>query len=112
MGVLPCPHTRTLFGFHNLTVFPLGAYKCDVTIVHFRLLIEQSEDTLGTGKCHHDIVKLHRELVDWLPEALIIGKKTCELSERKSAISAQSKNTADDRAEHVADITDLCIDRH
>ena len=46
MGVLPCPHTRTLFGFHNLSVLLSGADKCDVAVVHFRLLIEQSEDTL------------------------------------------------------------------
>ena len=84
MGMLPCPHTGTLFGFNDLTVFFSGTHESDIAVVSFRFLVEQFKDTLRTGKRHDNIVELHTKLVDRLAEALIIGKETCKFSKSKA----------------------------
>ena len=84
MGMFPCPHTGALFGFDDLPVFFSGADECNITVIYFRLFVEQFKDSLRTGKRHDNIVELHTKLVDRLAEALIIGKETCKFSKSKA----------------------------
>ena len=111
MRMLPCPSSGTLFRLGELSIFFFCIDECYISFVEFRLLIHQTEDTVGTGKCHNDRVQLLADLVDRHVEALVESQEACQTAESKAADTVQCKGTADNSADHVAHISKLCVDR-
>ena len=77
----------------------------------FRLLVQQIEDSLRSGKCHYDCIDLHTDLVDWHVEVLVERQEARQTAQRESADISNRQYTTDDRTEHVADISKLRVDR-
>ena len=111
MRMLPCPSSGTLFRLGELSVFFFCIDECYISFVELRLLIHQTEDTVGTGKCHNNRVQLLADLVDRHVEALVESQEACQTAESKAADTVQCKGTADNSADHVAHISKLCVDR-
>ena len=71
MRMFPCPHARSLLALCDVSVGIF--FRIDesyITFVILRLLIDQVKDTLCTGKCHDDGVKLLCHLHERLCKAL------------------------------------------
>ena len=65
VGMLPGPDIGTLRAFLQRTVlFHFGVYQRHVALVRLRLLIQQSEEPVRSGKTHNDHVDLVRHLAD------------------------------------------------
>ena len=77
-----------------------------------RLLIQQSEDAVRAREGHDDRVELHGDLVDRHREALVKCKEGRQLTDRQASVPVNCQRTADDRADDIAQISQLCIDRH
>lgn len=70
------------------------------------------EDTIRAGQRHYDRVQLLTDLRNRLRKVLIQRHKRHQSTKRQSAIALQCKNRADHRAKHVADISQIGINRH
>ena len=111
MLVCPRPESGTLLTWHKLSIFALCIHKLDIALVHFRLLVQQIEDSLRSGKCHYDCIDLHTDLVDRHVEVLVKGQEARQSAQRESADISDCQHAADDCTEHVADISKLRVDR-
>ena len=111
MLVCPRPESGTLLTWHKLSIFALCIDQLDIALVHFRLLVQQIEDSLRSGKCHYDCIDLHTDLVDWHVEVLVERQEARQTAQRESADISNRQYTTDDRTEHVADISKLRVDR-
>ena len=109
--MFPGPHTRSFFGFLNLTVFNACIYECYVSIIRLGFLIEQPEYTVTARKCHYHTVKLHAYLVNRHIEILIKSKETYNCSQCQSCRTVNRKNTSHNRDNDIAQVTELRINR-
>ena len=73
VGMLPCPNTCVFWCFRKDVIFFLGIYKCYISLICFRFLIQEREDSLAAGKCHYNGIKLLTYLRDRHIKALIEG---------------------------------------
>ena len=74
--MLPCPAACRTLCFSDCAVFCNSRVnESYITVVCFRLFIEERENSLRTGTCHYDRIHLHRELVDVTHELLTSVKE-------------------------------------
>ena len=65
MGMLPGPDVGTLWAFHQFSFFVfLCVYQSNVSFIGFLLLIQKSEDPMGSGQSHYHHVDLVGYLAD------------------------------------------------
>ena len=114
MGVLPRPQSRALVGFGELAVDPLGVDEGHVAVILLGRLVEHREDTLRARESHDNAVELLADLCDRLAEALVERQEADKAAERDSEEAADRgrEHAARDRAEYVADVAHLGVDRH
>ena len=112
--VLPRPHTGGLVGLGDGVVSGvLRMDKGDITLVDFRLFIQQRKDTCTAGQCHDNRVQLHGDLADGLVELAGQHQEAGQTAQRQAAAkAADDQRTADDGAEHVGQVAQLAVDRH
>ena len=108
--MFPDPDAGVFGGLSQNTVLFSGIDQCNISIVGFRLLVKKFEDSLASGQCHNHTVELHTHLRDWHVETLVECKKTCKFSKGEPSETTQSHDTTDHGAEHITQISNLCID--
>ena len=113
MGVLPGPEVGALLGLHQLLVRAiLSVYQGHISLIGLRGLIHHLKDTLCTCKSHNDAVGLHGHLADGHIEALVQGEEGHYSAQGHPAQVAHSHSRTHQSADGIADISQLCIDRH
>ena len=112
VSMFPCPHTCSLFRWLNLAVNNFCIYKIYISVILFRLFVKKFENSVCTCKSHNNAVELHTNLINWLTEIFVKCHKCHKSAKCKSCKVIKRKHTADYCAKHIADITELCIDRH
>ena len=110
--MLPCPASCTFLGLNQLTILFFHIYQGHISVIYLRLLVQKVEDTLRSGKCHNNTVKLLAYLIDRLAEALVKSKKTCQAAKSKSTHTIYCQHAANNGTQHIADIPNLCTGRH
>ena len=113
MLMSPRPDSRVFFAFCQCSVRILFCVdQPDISFVHFRSFIHQTKHTVRAGNGHDDGIQLHADLVDRHIEALVKGKKAGQSSDCHTADMKNGKNSSDNRAYHIADVSQLRVDRH
>ena len=112
MRMFPCPHARSLLALCDVSVGIF--FRIDesyITFVILRLLIDQVKDTLCTGKCHDDGVKLLCHLHERLCKAL--GKLQVGSHDTKcdSPNSCNGKDPAENCCQDKLQVSDVSDDR-
>ena len=81
-------------------------------IGHFRLFIQKLENYVS-APANAITIRIHllADLIDRHAEAFVKGQETCKPSQGKSSDAVQRQNSADDRTDNVADISELRVDR-
>ena len=70
--MLPCPGPGSLVRLSDGAIcIDYCICQHNITVIDLWLLIEQTEDSIASGKSHDDTVQLVTDLVNWLLEALI-----------------------------------------
>ena len=113
MRVFPRPQAGALRALGKHAVFIL--FRVDevhIAVVYFRRLIQQFKDALRARQRHDDGVRLLRDLVDRLVEALIQGQEGDQRANGQAEIAVGRQQTADHRAEHIAQVAHRHRQRH
>ena len=111
--VLPRPEAGAAVAFGDDAVFVLlRVDEVHIAVVHFRRLIQQLKDALRACQRHDDGVRLLRDLVDRLVEALIQGQEGDQRANGQAEIAVGRQQTADHRAEHIAQVAHRHRQRH
>ena len=109
MYMFPCPSSGSFFTFCECSVFLFRIDQCDITFVFLFFFIHQTEDTVCPCHRHNDRIQLHTNLVDRHTETFVKSQETCKSSQRKAADSVKSQGSTYHSADHITDISKLCI---
>ena len=113
VGVLPCPQAGALVRLHQLVVaVVLCVDKGHIAFVGLAGFIHHLEDALSTGQCHDDAVGLHGHLTDGHVEALVQAQESHHRAKGRAAHAAHGHGCACQRADGIADVAQLGVDRH
>ena len=113
MGVLPGPHAGALPALYDITIgIFLRADKRYIPFVHFRRFIHQLKNTVGAGKGHDNRVELLADLGDGLVEVSVERQEGNQCTDGQAKLPVCSKECAGDGADHIADMTELGVQRH
>ncbi len=111
--VLPGPESRALPALRQLPVWPAHRiHQLHIAIVHLRLLIHELKDPVRPCQGHDNAVKLHAHLVDGHVEGFVKVQEAGQPSQGQPGDSRDGQNTPCHRADHIAQIAQLCIHRH
>ena len=111
MYMFPCPSSGPFLTLFEFSVFFSHIDKRHISLIHFRLFIQKLENTFRSCQRHNDRIHLLADLIDRHAEAFVKGQETCKPSQGKSSDAVQRQNSADDRTDNVADISELRVDR-
>ena len=110
--MLPSPHTCFFLSFNKPVALFAYINKCYISVINLRLFVKKFKDTVCTCKCHNNWVKLLADLIDRLGKALVECEEAYEFTDCKSEEVVESKDTTYDCTKYIADVTDLCVNRH
>ena len=113
MAVFPGPGTGTFFAFGKGAICRfLCTDQFHISVIDFRCLIHQLEDTSGAGQSHNNGVHLLGNLSDR------VGKRFTQLQETGDHTNGDisnmvvSKNTADNSQNDILEVAQVIHDRH
>ena len=108
MWMLPGPHSGSFFAFDNIAVLVFFRIdQCYVSLVFFRFFIDQSKNTLCSGKCHNNGVKLLRHLHKRLCKALCKLQIRCHNSQSDPSDSHNRKESSKYRDQYKLQVSDV-----
>ena len=113
VGVLPGPEPGALRIFFQAAV---GLLACidqrDVPFIGFGLFIQHRKDAGRAGHRHHNAVGLLADLADRLGCVFVQRQKRDQRADGQPAVPAKREHRAHRRAEHIADVAKVAVDRH
>ena len=120
MRVLPCPDIGFLCAFLQSAVcFFLRIDQRDVSVVGFRLFIQQCENTVRAGETHNHHVDLVGNLADGtckllghVQEGNHDADAECQAGNADIGSSCQQQAAADQSHDYVNDVSDVAEQRH